>query len=214
MRSAPTETALSRLLTSAYEQLDTIKSSYGQFYDMEHQIVDKYAGMIADEVNRYKSGMLDYFHVREVNPLADNPIEESSNRQFYTTSLAKTIYELSTDFEQIQTQMSPDIGDDEQTFLTEDTNSAFDNQDVPFAYAFRLPSNLVHSILYNQCRAFLDYYDQWQEETCRRAEAVMYSKHDELDKEMDFQMHLHEPRRIRIETDIHNVRAGSFEFIV
>jgi len=38
----------------------------------------------------------------------------------------------------------------------------------------------------------------------------MYSKHDELDKEMDFQMHLHEPRRIRIETDIHNVRAGNY----
>jgi hypothetical protein len=37
----------------------------------------------------------------------------------------------------------------------------------------------------------------------------MYSKHDELEKEMDFQMHLHEPRRIRIETDIHNVRAGN-----
>jgi len=36
----------------------------------------------------------------------------------------------------------------------------------------------------------------------------MYSKHDELDKEMDFQIHLHEPRRTRIETDIHNVRAG------
>jgi hypothetical protein len=60
------------------------------------------------------------------------------------------------------------------------------------------------------CRAFLDYYDQWQEETGQRAEAVMYSKHDELDKEMDFQMHLHEPRRIRIETDIHNVRAGNY----
>jgi hypothetical protein len=58
-------------------------------------------------------------------------------------------------------------------------------------------------------RAFLDYYDQWLEETKRRAEAVMYSKHDELDKEMDFQMHLHEPRRIRIEMDIHNVRAGN-----
>lgn len=41
----------------------------------------------------------------------------------------------------------------------------------------------------------------------------MFSKHDELDKEMDFQMHLHEPRRIRIETDIHNVRAGSFQQI-
>jgi hypothetical protein len=42
----------------------------------------------------------------------------------------------------------------------------------------------------------------------------MYSKHDELDKEMDFQMHLHEPRRIRIETDIHNVRAGNKECFI
>ena len=38
----------------------------------------------------------------------------------------------------------------------------------------------------------------------------MYSKHDALNQEMDFQMHLHEPRRVRIETDIHNVRAGRF----
>jgi hypothetical protein len=58
------------------------------------------------------------------------------------------------------------------------------------------------------CRAFLDYYDQWQEEAARRAEAVMFTKHEELDKEMDFQMHLHEPRRLRIETNIHNVRTG------
>ncbi len=36
----------------------------------------------------------------------------------------------------------------------------------------------------------------------------MFTKHEELDKEMDFQMHLHEPRRLRIETNIHNVRTG------
>jgi len=58
------------------------------------------------------------------------------------------------------------------------------------------------------CRGFLDYYDRWKEETIERANAIIYSKHDELDKEMDLKMHLHEPRRIRIETDIHNVRAG------
>jgi tRNA A37 N6-isopentenylltransferase MiaA len=64
------------------------------------------------------------------------------------------------------------------------------------------------------CRAFLDYYDQWKEETVQRSNAVMYSKHDELDKEMDLQMHLHEPRRLRIETEIHNVRAGlKFQFL-
>ena len=70
-----------------------------------------------------------------------------------------------------------------------------------------------HCLLISLCCAFLDYYDQWQEETKQRAEAVMYSKHSELDKEMDFQMHLHEPRRIRIETDIHNVRAGNYHHL-
>ena len=63
---------------------------------------------------------------------------------------------------------------------------------------------------FSVCRAFLDYFDQWKEETERRADAIMHTKHDELDKEMDLQMHLHEPRRVRIETDIHNVRAGKF----
>ena len=58
------------------------------------------------------------------------------------------------------------------------------------------------------CRAYLDYYDQWKDETTKRADAVMFAKHEELDKEMDVQMHLHEPRRVRIETDIHNVRTG------
>ncbi|CAF4482098.1 unnamed protein product, partial [Rotaria magnacalcarata] len=53
MRSAPNETTLSRLLAIAYEQLDTIKASYAQFYDMEHSIVNKYSNMIAQEVNQY-----------------------------------------------------------------------------------------------------------------------------------------------------------------
>jgi len=58
------------------------------------------------------------------------------------------------------------------------------------------------------CRNFLDYLDRWKDESAQRADAMMFSKHEELSKEMDFQMHLHEPRRVRIEVDIHNVRAG------
>ena len=37
----------------------------------------------------------------------------------------------------------------------------------------------------------------------------MYTKHDELDKELDFQMHLHEPRRMPIDKAVHNIRAGT-----
>ncbi|CAF4692579.1 unnamed protein product [Rotaria sp. Silwood1] len=243
MRSASNETTLSRLLTIAYEQLDTIKASYAQFYDMEHSIVNKYFDMIAEEVNQYKMKMLGYFHVREKPKTNDDDPNLSSsssnvNRQFYTTSLAGITYEIEgitsheSDFAQVSTAIddnedvpstersSPDernhLGSasynpdqvQTQTFITEDTSSIIETDTVPFYKSFQIPSNLVQSITSNLCRAFLDYYDQWKEETARRAEAVMFTKHDELDKEMDFQMHLHEPRRIRIETDIHNVRAA------
>ncbi|CAF4154980.1 unnamed protein product [Rotaria sp. Silwood2] len=246
MRSASNETTLSRLLTMAYEQLDTIKASYAQFYDIEHSIVNKYSDMIAEEVNQYKMKMLDYFHAREKPTTNDDDPNVSSssssniNRQFYTTSLARITYEIEgitsheSDFtQQVSTAVDDDDDDvpstekssnDEhsrigsasynpdqaqtQTFITEDTSSMMETDTIPFYKAFQIPSNLVQSIMSNLCRAFLDYYDQWKEETAQRAEAVMFSKHDELDKEMDFQMHLHEPRRIRIETDIHNVRAA------
>jgi hypothetical protein len=36
----------------------------------------------------------------------------------------------------------------------------------------------------------------------------MRSKHNELDEEMQLQRNLHEPRRARIESNIHRVRAG------
>ena len=58
------------------------------------------------------------------------------------------------------------------------------------------------------CQAVLDYYDRWEEETRQRASETMRSKHNELDEEMQLQMSLHEPRRARIENDIHRVRAG------
>ena len=113
MRSAPNATILARLLTSANEQLNTIKAryakescrfctrtivftfSYSQFYDMEHAIVNKYAAMIAEEVRRYKAQMLDYFHARETHG-NDRPSHASldSEHQIYTTSIARTTYEL------------------------------------------------------------------------------------------------------------------------
>ncbi|CAM4747075.1 unnamed protein product [Rotaria magnacalcarata] len=241
MRSAPNETTLSRLLAIAYEQLDTIKASYAQFYDMEHSIVNKYSNMIAQEVNQYKNKMLAYFHAQEKPANSnDDPnvgfVSSNNNRQCYTTSLARITYEIelnmdqnsdltqklsSTDDDNVSTERSSTYAQSRlasvsydpnqpqaQTFLTEDTTSLLDTDATPFNQCFRISSHIVPSITFNLCRAFLDHYDQWRDETVRRAEAVMYSKHDELDKEMDFQMHLHEPRRIRIETDIHNVRAA------
>ena len=57
--------------------------------------------MIAEEVNRYKQDMLDYFHARQVD-LSKTESSSSSSHQYYTTSLTRTTYELdgytTTDF--------------------------------------------------------------------------------------------------------------------
>jgi len=151
---------------------------------MEHKIVNKYSDMIAEEVNRYKNEMLDYFNVREVNTNTNNndgdhhSSSSNTTRQFYTTSLARTTYEIegytsnesdvtqkfgsgvdddastgrhSTD---IRTRLrSPSYDPDQsqiqtQTFLTEDATSITENGKIPFYKSLQIPSNLVESIMF------------------------------------------------------------------
>jgi len=143
---------------------------------MEHNIVNKYSDMIAEEVNRYKNEMLDYFHVREINENDyDDNSSSNTNRQFYTTSLARTTYELEgyTGADSDITQKTNSDDDDDvstgrsadgrtrlrsasydpdrtqiQTFLTEDSTSIIENDGIPFYKSFRVPSNLVESIMF------------------------------------------------------------------
>ncbi|UJR28315.1 hypothetical protein I4U23_009559 [Adineta vaga] len=239
MRSASNETALATLLKSAYSQLDMIKVSYAAFYDKEHAVVNQYSNMIAEEVNQYRTEILDYFQARQIDP---NENDEQSplafSHQYYTTSLARITYELKGHINKTQEDGIDNDNDDGEShisvsvrsssdedprlqneqdqvelpiFLTEDVTTTTTTDElmaIPFHQAFRIPSNLVDSVIFILSRAFLDSYDRWEEETVRRAEAVMYSKHYELDKELDLQLHLHEPRRARIQTDIYNVRIG------
>lgn len=66
---------------------------------MEHGIVNKYADMIAQEVNKYKTKMLEYFHAREKSTFDSTQNLSSSSsinnyQHFYTTSLARVTYEI------------------------------------------------------------------------------------------------------------------------
>lgn len=100
------------------------------------------------------------------------------NRQLYTTSLAGTTYELEgyssseSDTTQKVHTLDEDEGDESierteidgrirlqsdsyepdqtqnQTFITEDTASAFDSNEIPFYRAFQIPSNLIQSIMF------------------------------------------------------------------
>jgi hypothetical protein len=128
---------------------------------MEHDIVNKYSDMIAEEVNHYKNEMLEYFHAREIDINDnDNRTAPNTNRQFYTTSIAGTTYQIedtnASDISQ-KTSTGTEDGtstdrsvsyDANQAFITEDTSSVTDVDTVPFYKSFKIPSNLAYSIMF------------------------------------------------------------------
>ena len=139
---------------------------------MEHSIVNKYSDMIADEVDHYKKEMLEYFRVREIHTNDDYYRQSANvNRQLYTTSLAKTIYEIEdyindesdlTQKTDVDNELSTGkvssthlqiISDNDdrlqtQTFLTEDTTSMTEAETIPFYQSFQIPSKLTQSTMF------------------------------------------------------------------
>jgi hypothetical protein len=56
---------------------------------------------------------------------------------------------------------------------------------------------------------FLNHYETWNDEANVRSNTIIAAKFDEIDKELELRLHLHEPRIRRTEMDVHNVRAGN-----
>lgn len=54
---------------------------------------------------------------------------------------------------------------------------------------------------------FLNHLESWLEEASVRATSIVAAKSDEIEKELELRLHLHEPRMKRAEMDVHNVRA-------
>ena len=56
---------------------------------------------------------------------------------------------------------------------------------------------------------FLNHLEIWLEEANVRSSSIVAAKNDEIEKELELRLHLHEPRVKRAEMDVHNVRAGT-----
>jgi hypothetical protein len=54
---------------------------------------------------------------------------------------------------------------------------------------------------------FINHLENWLKEAETRSSSLVIAKIDEVDKELELRLHLHEPRAKRAEMDIHNVRA-------
>ena len=54
---------------------------------------------------------------------------------------------------------------------------------------------------------FVNHLESWLEDAKTRSNSIVITKIDEVEKELELRLHLHEPRMKRAEMDIHNVRA-------
>ena len=59
---------------------------------------------------------------------------------------------------------------------------------------------------------FLNQLETWLDEANVRSSSIVAAKDDEIEKELELRLHLHEPRMKRAEMDVHNVRAGRISF--
>ena len=56
---------------------------------------------------------------------------------------------------------------------------------------------------------FLNHLEKWLGDANLRSSAIVSVKSEEIAKELELRVHLHEPRMKRVEMDVHTVRAGA-----
>ncbi|XP_039363067.1 coiled-coil domain-containing protein 180 isoform X5 [Mauremys reevesii] len=57
---------------------------------------------------------------------------------------------------------------------------------------------------------FFEHLEKWFVQSLSNSWIIVTAKKEELDSELQLRLHMHQPRRERIEKDIHNVRAGTY----
>uniref|UniRef100_A0A8D2DDX5 Coiled-coil domain containing 180 n=1 Tax=Sciurus vulgaris TaxID=55149 RepID=A0A8D2DDX5_SCIVU len=71
-----------------------------------------------------------------------------------------------------------------------------------------VPSMLILEIKKQLRTGFFEHLEKWFDQCALNARVIVATKIDELDSELELQLHLHQPRIQHIEKDIHNVRAA------
>ncbi|XP_018419728.1 PREDICTED: coiled-coil domain-containing protein 180 [Nanorana parkeri] len=71
-----------------------------------------------------------------------------------------------------------------------------------------VPEELITELKNNIRLGFFEHLECWFTEMVSNSHCIVLAKKEELKSELDLLCHLHEPRGLRIEMDIHNVRAA------
>ncbi|XP_023421292.1 coiled-coil domain-containing protein 180 [Cavia porcellus] len=71
-----------------------------------------------------------------------------------------------------------------------------------------IPSELVLEIKKQLRMGFFEHLEKWFAQCTLNTQVIVATKINELDSELELQLHLHEPRLQHVEKDVHNVRAA------
>ncbi|KAM9326696.1 coiled-coil domain-containing protein 180 [Gastrophryne carolinensis] len=105
-------------------------------------------------------------------------------------------------------QKSQPVVDDTVTdhvFFTETVTEEECPIDVTLMMA---PEQMIKELKNNIRLGFYEHLEDWFDKMMSNSYCIVLVKREEVKSELDLRCHLHEPRALRIEMDIHNVRAA------
>lgn len=188
MRQAPNEVNLKSHLKIALDSLAKIKDSYEKFHNEQLNVVNIYPKMIKSELENYEEALCKYFGVIKDEPETDfEVIELNDGHKFYVCKSKK------------EKKMK---GEKEEKTVEKDDEKKSDLKE------FEISDELIQSVKKAIRLNFLSHIGGWASEAVERSNSVVAAKMEELKAELDLRMHLHEPRPLRAELDVHNVRAA------
>nr|DBA21471.1 TPA: hypothetical protein GDO54_018098 [Pyxicephalus adspersus] len=206
LRQGSTVEQLRALLGKALACLKDIKAGYMKFHHDQVVVVEAYPAMVRSELMSYSSSVSKFFYVQEVYgqlPPTEEYTETPRVDQSFVTSGGNTYTVLLSNKE--QKNKSTVIDQPDNVFFTEPLIEEASLLDINLLL---VPEHLITELKSNIRLGFYEHLDSWFDEMMSNSHSIVLAKKEELKSEFDLLSHLHEPRGLRIEMDIHNVRAA------
>jgi uncharacterized protein Yka (UPF0111/DUF47 family) len=201
MRQESNEVALKEDLKKALQLLETMQTSYNEFFNQQSAVVIEYPEIIQMEVAAYFDTVCAHFNVKrtaEQPTLELGTIRTENGAMYVITELGQPLAEMSSTAD--AATPSNDI------FLTEMSQDNYKSDSTVSAVVVEAASivNVQNAIRLN----FLNHLEFWSHEAVDRSRVLVDAKIGELRSELELRNHLHEPRARRAELDVHNVRSA------
>jgi hypothetical protein len=226
MREASSEKDLKRLMANVSLQLEAIRRGYVGFKDAQLELIRQYPHMIKDELKAYEESLYNFLTIVPESKLPGNEQQQQPPQQTSRKGTQETVDSLRYILKEVLssergTKFYIKINPNHQPELNEEFEDKsqvgsfyrerqVDSEDM--SSQFYLKNSIIPSSVFREIKdavrlSFVNHLEAWLRDAENRSNSLVIAKIDEVDKELELRLHLHEPRSKRAEMDIHNVRA-------